>query len=181
MLLMIVLNIIWADSYSIIHCHGNTTSWTPTGNRRRWRSKETWKDKVIVSTLMDGVVSSRYGQNTDGLQSCPHEEPDTRMLLHIKDAMNCGFKSAMIRTVDTYVVVLPVTHFQGLPNIEQLWIAFGTCNDFRYIPIHEIASALCPQMAKWVLFCHAFTGWDVTSYFTNRGKTSAWKTWLAWP
>ncbi len=67
------------------------------------------------------------------------------------------------------------------PNIEQLWIAFGTCNDLRYIPIHEIASALCPQMAKGVLFCHAFTGWDVTSYFTNRGKTSAWKTWLAWP
>ena len=115
MLLMIVLNIIWADSYSIIHCHGNTISWTPTGNRRRWRSKETRKDKVIVSTLIDGVVSCRYGQNTDGLQSCPHEEADTRMLLHIKDAMN-GFKSVMIRAVDTYVVVLPVTHFQGFPK-----------------------------------------------------------------
>ena len=88
---------------------------------------------------MDGVVSSRYGQNTDGLQSCPHEEADTRMLLHIKDAMNCGFKSVMIRTVDTDVFVLAVALFQGLPK--QFWIAFGTCNDFRYIPIHEIASA----------------------------------------
>ena len=97
---------------------------------------------------MDGVVSSRYGQNTDGLQSCSQEEADTRMLLHVKDAMNCGFKSVMIRTVDTDVVVVAVALFQGLPNIEQLWIAFGTCNDFRYIPIHEIASALCPQMAK---------------------------------
>ena len=66
------------------------------------------------------------------------------MLLYVKDAMNCGFKSVMIRTVDTDVVVLDVAHFHGLPNIEQLCIAFGTSNDFRYIPTHEIASALCP-------------------------------------
>ena len=68
---------------------------------------------------MDGVVRSRHGQNTGGLQSCSHEEADTRMLLHVKDAMNCGFKSVMIRTVDTDVVVLAVAHFQGLPTIEQ--------------------------------------------------------------
>ena len=115
---------------------------------------------------MDGVVRPRRGQNTDGLLSCSHEA-DIRMLHHVKDAMNCGFKSVMIRTVDTDVVVLAVAHFQGLPNIEKLWIAFGTCNDFRHIPIHEIASALCLQMVKVLLFCHAFTGCDVTSYFTN--------------
>ena len=93
---------------------------------------------------MDGIVISRHGQNADGLQSCSQEEADTRMLLHVKDAMNCGFKSVMLRTVGTNVVVLAIAHFQGLPNIEQLGIAFGTSNDFRYIPIHEIASALCP-------------------------------------
>ena len=58
-----------------------------------------------------------------------------------------GLKSVMIRTVDTYVVVLAFAHFQGLPHIVQLWIAFRTGKDFRYIPIHEIASALCPAMA----------------------------------
>ncbi len=51
----------------------------------------------------------------------------------------------------------------------------------RYIPIHDIAYALYPQMATGLLFFHAFTGCDVTSYFTNREKKSAWKTWLAWP
>ena len=143
-------------------------------------SKDT-RDKVTVSTLSDGVIRSRDGQNTDGVQPCSHEEADTRMLLHVKDPMNCGFTLVMIRTVDTDVVVLAVARFQGLPNIEQLWIAFGTGNDFRYIPIHEIASALRHQMAKGVLLFHAFTGCDVTSYFTNRGKKSAWKTWLALP
>ena len=62
------------------------------------------------------------------------------MLLNAKDDMNCGLKSVMIRTVDTDVDVLTIAHLQGLPNIEQLCIAFGTSNDVRYIPIHDIAS-----------------------------------------
>ena len=97
--------------------------------------------------------------------------------------MNCGLKSVTIITVGTDVVVVAVAvaHFQGLPNIEYLWIAFGTSKDFRYIPIHEIAITLCPQIAKGVLFFHAFTGCDLSSYLTNRGKKSAWKTGLAWP
>ena len=54
-------------------------------------------------------------------------------------SFDSGFKSLVIRTVDTDVVVLAVAHFQGLPNVEQLWIAFVTGKDFRYIPIPEIA------------------------------------------
>ena len=102
------------------------------------------------------------------------------MLLHVKDAMNCDSKSVIIRTVDTDVIVLAFSHFQGLASIEKLWVSFGTGTDFRYIPIHDIAYAICPQMATALLFFRAFTGCDVTSYFTNRGKKSAWKTWLAW-
>ena len=55
-----------------------------------------------------------------------------------EDPMNCGLKTATIRTVDTDVVVLAVAHFQGLPNIQQLWISFGTGKEFKYIPIHKI-------------------------------------------
>ena len=68
---------------------------------------------VIVFTLLDGVVSSRDGQNTDILKTCSREEAVTRMLLHIKDTMNSGFKSVMIRTVDADVVLPAVAHFQG--------------------------------------------------------------------
>ena len=89
--------------------------------------------------------------------------------------VNCGLKTVTIRTVGTDVVLLDVAHFQGLPNIEQLWISFGTGKEFKYIPIHKIASAICPQFAKEMLSFHAFTGCDVTSYFTQR-KKSAWKT-----
>ena len=105
-------------------------------------------DKVIVSTLLDSVVSSRDGQNTDGVQTCSHEEAATQMLAHVKDT-----KSVMIRTVDTDIVVLTVAYFQGLPNLEQLWIAFATGKDFRYILIHEIAS---DYVLRWPQDCCSF-------------------------
>ena len=43
-----------------------------------------------------------------------HTKRQTPGCLYIKDTMNSGFKSVMIRTVDTDVVVLHVAHFQGL-------------------------------------------------------------------
>ena len=73
--------------------------------------------------------------NSDGLQPCSREEADIRILLHVKDAMNSGYKDAIIRAVDTDVVVLAVAYFQDLENIGNLWIAFGTGKDFRYIPV----------------------------------------------
>ena len=85
----------------------------------------------ILSSQVGSDVSSRDGQNTDGLQPCSHEDADKPMLLYVKDAMKCRFKSVMIRTVHTDIIVLDVAHFQGLLNIEQLWTAFGTGKDFR--------------------------------------------------
>ena len=104
------------------------------------------------------------------------------MLLHVRDTIEPRFQVGDDKnswcTIDVYV--LAVAHFQGLSNIKQLWIPFGTGKDFRCIPIDENAYALCPHMAKGLLLFHAFNGCDVTSYFTNRGKKYAWKTWLAW-
>ena len=130
-------------------------------------------DKVILSTIHKSVVSSNPVVNLDGLQPCSHEEADTRILLHKKDAMNAGYKDAIIRTVDTDVVVLAVAYFQDLENIGNLWIAFGTGQDFRYIPVNEVARSIGPDMANGLPFFHALSGCDTTSQFANHGKNSA--------
>jgi len=121
--------------------------------------------------------------NLDDLQPCSHEEADTRILLHVKYAMNFGYKDAIIRTVDTDVVVPAVAYFQDLENIGNSWIAFGTGKNFRYIPVHELARSIGPDMANGLPFFHALSGCDTTfhSQFANRGKKSVWATWLAWP
>jgi len=45
-------------------------------------------DKVILSKIHISVVSSNPVVNMDGLQPCSHEETDTRILLHVKDALD---------------------------------------------------------------------------------------------
>ena len=44
--------------------------------------------------------------DTSRLVPCDHEEADTRMILHLADAVNEGFHKNLLHTVDTDVVVL---------------------------------------------------------------------------
>ena len=67
----------------------------------------------------------------DGLQPCSHEEADTRILIHVKDAMNSGYKDAIIRTTDTDIVVPAVAYFQDWKTSETsgLLLAQGKISD----------------------------------------------------
>ena len=40
------------------------------------------------------------------MQACNHEEADTRMLIHLLDAVTNGATTCLIRTVDTDVIVI---------------------------------------------------------------------------
>jgi len=134
--------------------------------------------KQIITTTGSGVVCIPP-QDTSHLAPCDHEEADTRMILHMADAVNKGFKKILLRTVDTDVVVLSVAATAKL-CIEELWIAFGTGRKFRYIPVHEMAKAIGPRKSQALPMFHAYTGCDTVSAFATRGKKSAWDTWLAY-
>ena len=47
----------------------------------------------------------------------------------------------------------------------------------KWIPIHDIVSAIGPEKTSGILYFHAFTGCDVVSAFHGKGKKSAWHTW----
>lgn len=78
-----------------------------------------WRQGHIISTVRESVVSSNMNHNLDGLWPCSHEEADTRILLHVKDALRQGYKDVMIRIVGKDVV-LAVVCFQNLENLEKL-------------------------------------------------------------
>ena len=65
-------------------------------------------------------------------------------MLHITDAAERGFNKILVRTVDTDVVVLAVATVQEIGIIE-IWVAFGTGKDLRYVPAHEISASLGPR------------------------------------
>ena len=116
------------------------------------------------------------GVNVENVSPCSHEEADTRVFLHALDMSRRGMQRIMIKTVDTDVIVLAVALFSEL-NLQKLWIDFGSGQTQTCYPIHEICNCLGEESAKAMLFFHAFTGCDQTSFFANCKKKNAWSTW----
>ena len=131
--------------------------------------------KHLITTNGSEVVCKPQW-DTSHLAPCDHEEADTQMILHFADVVKEGFRKILLRTVNTGVVVLAVAGAAKL-NIEELWVAFGTAKRFRYIPAHEIAVSLGPDMSQALPMFHAYTGCDTVSSFYTRGKKTAWDTW----
>ena len=132
--------------------------------------------KEVYTTYGEVVLSS---QPTE-MMGCSHEEADTRLVLHAYHASQSGYRKILIRTVDTDVVVLAVSRVQDL-SVDEIWIAFGTGKHFRYLPIHSIAEQLGPQRSKDLPMFHSIIGCDTVSFFSRRGKTSAWDSWNVFP
>ena len=57
------------------------------------------------------------------------------MLFHVLHAAEHGHMKIMIRTVDTDVVVLAISHVRNIP-VDELWIAFGVGKHYIYITTH---------------------------------------------
>ena len=72
-------------------------------------------------------------QDVHLLAPCSHEEPDSRMMLHVAHAAQHGHHKILVRTVDTDVVVLAVMVAETLPAEDEVWLAFGTGKHFRYL------------------------------------------------
>ena len=134
-------------------------------------------NKIVVTAFEDKALISN-GAMVGNLSPCNHEEADTRVFLHALDMRrHNSIEHVMIKTVDTDVVVLAVALFAGL-NVKELWIDFGSGQNQAYYPIHTIYNSLRPEKSKGLLFFHAFTGCDQTSFFANCRKKSAWSTWF---
>jgi hypothetical protein len=141
------------------------------------RIATTETEKQIISTHHKNVLCTQ-ARDVAGLAPCSHEEADTRILLHVEDAVRQGYTKVSIRTVDTDVVILAVTAAERL-DIDELWVAFGTGKNFRFLAVHEMAVALGPNKCRGLPFFHALTGCDTVSSFGGRGKKTAWESWKA--
>ena len=103
-----------------------------------------------------------------------NEEADTRLILHAHDCVDKNMTKLMIRTVDTDVVVLAITFFHRL-SVHELWIVFGVGKKYRYISVHDIALHLGEQNDEALAGFHAFTGCDQTSFFSGKGRKTAFR------
>ncbi|XP_044174163.1 uncharacterized protein LOC122957784 [Acropora millepora] len=103
--------------------------------------------------------------------SLDHEEADTRIVLHARDAAVRGYRQVNVLCRDTNVLVLLLAHRQDL--CQEIWMFSGTSRTKRYIPVHKIS--LPEEKRKSLLAFHTITGCDTTSQFAGIGKQSALK------
>lgn len=79
-------------------------------------------NKQVISTLGQQVLCNPPRGDVSILAPCNHEEADTRMMVHVADAVQKGLTKVLLRTVDTDVVVIAIAISQKL-TISELWIA----------------------------------------------------------
>ena len=132
--------------------------------------------KQIVTSYGEDVLVSPPLSDYSSLCPCNHEEADTRIFVHVADAVKSGITKILIKTVDTDVVVLAISVVHQL-NLNELWVALGVSSSLRYIPAHEIANSLGPQKSRSLPVFHTYSGCDTVSAFHGKGKKSAWNTW----
>ena len=70
-------------------------------------------NKQVITTHNTGVLCINH-QDVSDLAPCTHEEADTRILLHLEDAVRHGNTRVSICMVNTDVVVLAVASAQRL-------------------------------------------------------------------
>jgi len=133
---------------------------------------------TIIVTRGDNGICNKM-RSLYAVAPCTHEEADTRVFVHARDATSQGSKSITIKVNDTDVVVTAVSTMLSLQELglENLWIAFGQKASARWICVHEMVSSTGPEKVGGIRYFHAVTGCDVVSGFRSRGKKSAWQTW----
>ena len=133
--------------------------------------------KELVVTYGEAVICLPRQEDESSPAPCSYEEADNHIMLHVAHAAQHDHRWIQVRIVDTNVVVLAVMVAQALPCVDELWIAFGTGKNYRFIPAHEIAASLAPQKARALAVFHAMIGCDMVLAFVGHGKKSAWATW----
>ena len=129
----------------------------------------TSEGKQVVTTFGESALCSPVQTDMQALIPCTHEEADTRMFIHVADAIHSGYKRIILRSCDSDVLVIAIACVQDL-CLDELWIAFGSGKTFRYIPAHSIARTIGPEKSIALLAFHALTGCDIVSSFYGKGK-----------
>ena len=126
----------WAD---FLHDSGN-----------KWQLFSFLSNKLEVLECIEGkqiFTSGTTSVTATGashyiMPECNHEEADTRMLIHVQDALENGATTCLVHTVDTDVIVIIVgkLHLREQHPAADVWIAFGTGRNFKYLHINAKCS-----------------------------------------
>ena len=93
------------------------------------------------------------------------EEADLRIPMHVLDCVQAGYKTCVILSNDTDVIVallfdIPIFLQQGL---KELWVRAGRGNTICFLPLHIMYASLGADLCAVLPALHSLTGCDITS------------------
>ena len=93
------------------------------------------------------------------------EEADDRIFPHLMHEVLKGNENFLLVSNDTDTVARALYHIVYLKSkgLKLLWIQFGTGDNLRYLPIHEMHNSLRDDFSKAVLKAHILTEDDMLS------------------
>ena len=143
---------------------------------------QTQTTSKILVTKEGCVICNDNQKSLEAVSPCLHEEAETRIYVHARDAAIEGSKALVIKANDTDIAVIAVSVLPQLQEIgvETLWTAFGHGFGIKWIPIHELLNVIGPARASGIVYFHAVTGCDVVSAFGGKGNKSVWQRWDVW-
>ena len=102
--------------------------------------------KQLFTTILGDCASSLPDADVGAVAPCTQEEYVTRIFLHVAATTVAGHRRVIVRTSDRDVGVLVVSTYVALgQQFDELWIAFGMRECYRYIPVHDIVRELRPS------------------------------------
>ena len=73
------------------------------------------------------------------------EDADTKIIVHVRHCLLNGFRSIVVKTVDTDVVTLLLAHLSLLDSPCEIEVDFNFGKDRRFYKINEICSRITPR------------------------------------
>ena len=95
------------------------------------------------------------------MSPCCHEEADSRIYIHVQNALQKGASNILVSTVDTDAIVVLVSiyfHFCDVFHDVNLCVGFGHGKHFRHYSINKMCHDLGKEISISLPFFHAFTG-----------------------
>ena len=123
-------------------------AWEPSSSCfTEWQRQAPYISKVTVDWNSPNPDWLNKVRSLDAVAPCSHEEADTRVFVHARDATSQCRKSITIKANDTDVVVIAVSTMPSLQELklQKLWIEFGQGASARWIHVHEMVSSVGPE------------------------------------
>ena len=126
---------------------------------------------IVFISVNDEIMCNSSDVSTSYLSmGCTQEEADTKIIVHAKHCHLSGFRKVVVKTVDTDVITLVLSHLSLLDPPCEIEVDFNFGKDRKFYNINNICSRIIPEQCLALPFFFTFTGCDITSSFYDISK-----------